>query len=66
MKENKFMKMSGFAFLGIGILLLVIGICLTAGVIMLSIPILGWVAWIPMAIGGLMIVVGIVLIIIRR
>jgi len=60
------MKMSGFMFLGIGILLFAVGIFLTVGVIVSGIPLLGWFAWIPMAIGGIMIIVGIVLLIIRR
>jgi len=60
------MKMSGMFFLGLGILLFVVGICLYAGVIMLANPILGWIAWIPMSLGGILIIVGIVLLIIRR
>ena len=60
------MKMSGFTFLGIGILLFALGLFLTMGVIVSGLPVLGWFAWIPMAIGGILIVVGIVLLIIRR
>ena len=59
-------KISGFAFLGIGILLFILGIGLTAGVIITGLPVLGWIAWIPMALGGILIVVGIVLIIIGK
>lgn len=60
------MKIAGMSLLGLGILLFVIGICLYAGVIALSIPFMGWFAWIPMSIGGLLIIIGIVLLIIRR
>lgn len=60
------MKMTGFAFLGIGILLFAIGLFLTVGVLVIGVPVVGLFAWIPMAIGGIMIVVGIVLIIIRK
>lgn len=59
-------KLSGFFLLGIGILLFAIGLALTVGVLVTGIPIVGWFAWIPMAIGGLLIVIGIVLIIIGR
>ena len=58
--------MSGGRFLGLGILLFVIGVLLYAGVIITQFPLLGWVAWIPMAIGGLLIIIGIVLLAIRR
>lgn len=58
--------MSGGRFLGLGILLFVIGVLLYAGVIITQVPLLGWVAWIPMAIGGLLIIIGIVLLVIRR
>jgi len=60
------MKMSGFALLGLGIVLFAIGLFLTVGVLVTGIPMLGFFAWIPMAVGGLLIIVGIVLIIIRR
>ena len=58
--------LAGAGFLGLGILLFVIGVFLYAGVIIVQIPLLGWIAWIPMAIGGILIIVGIVLLIIRR
>ena len=58
--------MSGGRFLGLGILLFVIGVLLYAGVFITQVPLLGWVAWIPMAIGGLLIIIGIVLLVIRR
>ena len=60
------MKPTGFALLGMGILLFAIGLFLTVGVIVTGVPVVGLFAWIPMAIGGLMIIVGIVLIIIGR
>lgn len=58
--------MSGGRFLGLGILLFIIGVFLYAGVFITQVPLLGWVAWIPMAIGGLFILIGIVLLVIRR
>jgi len=60
------MKLTGMGLLGIGILLFVLGIGLTVGVIVTGTPILGWIAWIPMALGGILIVVGIVLLIILK
>jgi len=58
--------LSGAMFLGIGIIAVVIGICLTVGVIVSQIPLLGIIAWIPIAIGGIFIVVGIVLLVIKK
>lgn len=58
--------MKGTAFLGLGIILTIVGILLYAGVIIIQIPLLGWVAWIPLAIGGLFIIIGIVLMVLRR
>ena len=58
--------LTGVGFLGLGILLFIVGVFLYAGVIITQIPLLGWVAWIPMAIGGLFILIGIVLLVIRR
>ena len=60
------MKLTGMTFLGIGILLFVLGLCVSVGVIITNIPIIGWFAWIPMAVGGILIVVGIVLLVIKR
>ena len=60
------MKLTGFALLGMGILLFMIGLFLTVGVLVLNIPVIGWFAWIPMGIGGMLIIIGIVLIIIGR
>ena len=58
--------LSGAMFLGVGVIAVVIGICLTVGVIVSQIPLLGIIAWIPMGIGAIFIVVGIVLLIIRK
>jgi len=60
------MKLTGFALLGLGILLFIIGILLTAGVLILGIPVIGWIAWVPMGIGGLLIIIGIVLLVIGK
>jgi len=60
------MKISGIAFLATGIILGVVGILLTAGVIVAQIPFLGYLTWIPISVGGILIVVGIVLLIIGR
>ena len=60
------MKWGSFAFLGIGIILFLLGLFLTAGVIIAQIPFLIYVAWIPMGVGGLFIIIGLVLIAIRR
>ena len=58
--------MTGLALLGMGILLFVVGICLMAGVMVSGIAVIGFIAWIPMSVGGILIIVGIVLIIIKR
>lgn len=60
------MKISGMAFLGMGILLFIVGILMIAGVMIVNIPLLGWIAYIPLSVGGILIVVGIVLLVIKR
>lgn len=60
------MKLTGFSLLGLGILLFIVGVFLTFGVIITGLPYIGMIAWIPMAIGGILIIVGIVLLVIRR
>ena len=58
--------LKGVVLLGIGIILVIFGICLTAGVIALQIPLLGWVTWIPVSIGGFLVLIGIILMIFKR
>lgn len=60
------MKITGIGLLVMGILLAVAGICLTAGVIALSIPYASWFTWIPISVGGFLAVIGIVLLMIGR
>ena len=55
------MKMSGFALIGIGVLVFVLGLFLTMGVIVSGFPFGGWFAWIPMVAGGILILVGLIL-----
>jgi len=58
--------LKGAGFLGIGIILFILGLCLYAGVIITQIPLLGFIAWLPMGLGGLFIIIGLVLIVLRR
>jgi len=60
------MKLTGYALLGLGILLFVLGVFLQVGVVISGIPMLAMISWIPMGVGGILIIVGIVLIVIRR
>ena len=56
----------GFAFLGFGIIIFIAGLFLYAGIIITQVPLLGWIGWLPMSVGGLFILIGIVLLVIRR
>ena len=58
--------LTGIGFLGVGIILVILGFCLYAGVIFIQIPLLGFIAWIPMGLGGLFVIIGLVLIVLRR
>ena len=60
------MKITGASLLVIGIILVVIGLCLTAGVIALSIPFAGWFTWIPISVGGFLALIGIVLMVLGK
>lgn len=60
------MKLTGMISLTIGIILFVLGLLLQVGVIISGIPLLLYFAWIPMGVGGILIIVGIVLLIIKK